>query len=229
MKAMILAAGRGRRMRPLTDRVPKALLEVAGKPLIEHHLERLRAAGVAQVVVNVAHLGGAIRERLGDGTRHGLRIRYSEESGNALETGGGIVKALPLLTDDDGVFFVVNADVFTDYAPSRPDLGELHARLVLVDNPPHHPRGDFRLDGARLSPDGGTPLTFGGMGYYRAELFAGAAAEPRPLAAFLHEGIARGCIGGEHYRGAWSDVGTPERLAALRRRLERRSRTRPRA
>ena len=234
MKAMILAAGRGRRMRPLTDDTPKALLEVAGKPLIEHHLERLRAAGIGEVAINVAHLGGAIQARLGDGARYNLRIHYSDESGGVLETGGGIVKALPLLADANGVFFVVNADVFTDYAVCRPDLGELHAHLVLVDNPPHRPHGDFRLDGARVTTDGaaaggGMRLTFSGMGYYRAELFAGAAAIPRPLAAFLYEGIAQGRIGGEHYRGLWTDVGTPERLAAIRRRLDQHPQTKARA
>ena len=229
MKAMILAAGRGRRMKPLTDRTPKALLEVAGKPLIEHHLERLRAAGIAEVVINVAHLGGAIRARLGDGARHNLRIHYSDESGDVLETGGGIVKALPLLADDGGVFFVVNADVFTDYVVGRPDLGGLHAHLVLTDNPPHRPHGDFHLEGARLTSDGGTRLTFSGIGYYRAELFAGAAATPRPLAAFVRNGIAHGRIGGEHYRGLWADVGTPERLAAIRRHVKRRLQTEARA
>lgn len=228
MKAMILAAGRGRRLKPLTDNTPKALLAVAGKPLIEHHLKRLRDAGVAEVVINVAHLGDAIRARMGDGARHGLRIHYSDESGGVLETGGAIVKALPLLADGAGVFFVVNADVFTDYAIGRPDLGELHAHLVLVDNPSHRPHGDFRLAGARLAPAGGPRLTFSGMGYYRAELFAGAVAAPRPLAAFLHAGVARGRIGGEHYRGLWADVGTPERLAAIRRRVARRPHTEPR-
>ena len=221
MKAMILAAGRGRRMRPLTDRVPKGLLEVAGKPLIEHHLQRLRAAGVREVVINVAHLGGVIRSRIGDGRRYDLRIHYSDETDGVLETGGGIVKALPLLSDNDGdgVFFVVNADVFTDYPPRRPRLGERHAHLVLVDNPAHHPHGDFRFDGARLAPDVGTPLTFSGMGYYRPELFGGYAAEPRPLAPLLRDGVAKGRIGGEHYRGSWADVGTLQRLAETRRRF----------
>ena len=229
MKAMLLAAGRGRRLRPLTDNTPKALLTVAGKPLIEHHLTRLRAAGVNDVVINVAHLGDMIRARIGDGARYGLRVHYSDESDGVLETGGAIVKALPLLVDGaDDVFFVANADVFTDYVVGRPDLGALHAHLVLVDNPSHRPHGDFRLAGARLASAGGARLTFSGMGYYRPELFAGAAAAPRPLAAFVHAGIARARIGGERYRGLWTDVGTPERLAAIRRRVERRSHAEPR-
>ena len=228
MKAMILAAGRGRRLRPLTDDTPKALLTVAGKPLIEHHLTRLQNAGVTEVVINVAHLGDAIRARVGDGACYGLRVHYSDESDGVLETGGGIVKALPLLAPGAAdVFFVANADVFTDYAIGRPDLGALHAHLVLVDNPSHHPHGDFRLAGARVVPAGGARLTFSGMGYYRAELFAGAAVAPRPLAEFLHAGIARARIGGERYRGPWADVGTPERLAAIRRRVARRSRAEP--
>ncbi|MDD9868433.1 MAG: nucleotidyltransferase family protein [Gammaproteobacteria bacterium] len=222
MKAMILAAGRGKRMRPLTDRTPKALLEVGGKALIEHHLARLRAAGVAEVVINIAHLAEAIRSRLGDGARYGLHIRYSDETGGVLETGGGIVRALPHLADgDDDVFLVINADVFTDYAVRRPELGDDHAHLVLVNNPPHRPHGDFLLNGQRLCREHGTPLTFSGIGYYRRTLFSelpdGHNANPAPLAPLLEQGIAQNRISGEHYRGLWADIGTPQRLEEIRR------------
>lgn len=221
MKAMILAAGRGKRMRPLTNRTPKALLEVGGKALIEHHLARLRAAGVAEVVINIAHLATAIRARLGDGARYGLRIRYSDETGGVLETGGGIIRALPHLADgDDDVFFVINADVFTDYALQRPDLGDHHAHLVLVNNPPHRPHGDFLLNGQRLTREHGTPLTFSGMGYYRRALFSGRDAEPAPLAPMLEQGIAQNRISGEHYKGLWADIGTPQRLEEIRQQTE---------
>ncbi len=215
---MILAAGRGERMRPLTDRTPKALLEVGGRALIEHHLARLREADVVEVVINVAHRAGAIRSHLGDGGRYGLHIHYSDESGGVLETGGGIIKALPHLADDnDDVFFVVNADVFTDYAVRRPDLGGDQAHLVLVDNPPHRPHGDFLLNGGRLSRKRGVPLTFSGMGYYRPALFDGRTAEHAPLAPVLAEGIAQNRISGEHHHGLWADIGTPQRLAEARK------------
>lgn len=222
---MILAAGRGKRMRPLTDRTPKALLEVGGKALIEHHLARLQAAGIAEVVVNVAHLAEAIRSRLGDGARYGLHIHYSDETGGVLETGGGIIRALPHLADgDDDVFFVINADVFTDYAVQRPNLGDNLAHLVLVTNPPHRPHGDFLLNGQRLTREHGTPLTFSGMGYYRRTLFSGLPdghdAEPAPLAPMLEQAIAQNHISGEHYQGLWADIGTPQRLEEIRRQTE---------
>jgi len=225
MKAMILAAGRGKRMRPLSDRTPKALLEVGGKALIEHHLARLRAAGVAEVVINVAHLAAAIRARLGDGARYGLHIRYSDETGGVLETGGGIARALPHLAGGDGdVFVVINADVFTDYAVRRPDLGGDHAHLVLVDNPPHRPRGDFLLNGQRLSRKHGAPLTFSGIGYYRRTLFSelphGDNAKPAPLAPLLEQAIAQNRISGEHHQGLWADIGTPQRLEEIRRQIK---------
>lgn len=218
---MILAAGRGKRMRPLSDRTPKALLEVGGRALIEHHLARLHAAGVAEVVINIAHLAEAIRSRLGDGARYGLHIRYSDETGGVLETGGGIIRALPHLADgDDDVFFVINADVFTDYAVRRPDLGGHHAHLVLVNNPPHRPHGDFLLNGQRLTREHGTPLTFSGMGYYRRTLFSGRNAEPAPLAPMLEQAIAQNRISGEHYQGLWADIGTPQRLKEIRQQTE---------
>jgi MurNAc alpha-1-phosphate uridylyltransferase len=217
---MILAAGRGERMRPLTDRVPKPLLEVGGRRLIEHHLDALVRAGFRDVVVNLAHRGQQIREALGDGAAYGLRIQYSDESPEALETGGGILKALPLL--GEGPFLVVNGDVWTDYPFPARELPESRlAHLVLVDNPTHHPEGDFHLDDGRLSNAGGPRLTFAGIGYYRAALFAGCRQGAFPLAPLLRAACDRGLVGGEHHRGAWTDVGTPERLDALRRRLAR--------
>ncbi len=214
MKAMILAAGRGERMRPLTDHTPKPLLEAGGKALIDYHLETLAAAGFREVVINLAHLGSRIRERIGDGHRYGLTIRYSDEGEQALETGGGIFKALAWLGDEP--FLVVNADIWCDY-PFKPyalanaDL----AHLVLVDNPQHHPQGDFSLEHGRLTLASGTRLTFSGIGYYRPGLFDGCRPGAFPLAPLLRRAATRGWISAEHYRGAWLDIGTPERLRAL--------------
>jgi MurNAc alpha-1-phosphate uridylyltransferase len=220
MYAMILAAGRGERMRPLTDHTPKPLLQAGGKPLIVHHIERLAAAGLRELVINHAHLGGQIEAALGDGTDLGVRIRYSPE-GKALETGGGIFRALPLLGPDP--FIVVNGDVWTDVAFSALTIasGDL-AHLVLVDNPPHHPGGDFALRDGRILPDGpdGTPrLTFSGVGIYRPELFAGCTPGAFPLAPLLRSAISRGLVGGTRHRGTWIDIGTPERLADLDRAI----------
>lgn len=222
MHAMILAAGRGQRLRPLTDTTPKPLLEVGDKPLIEHHLERLATAGVEHVVINLAWLGEQIRAHLGDGRRWGLQLHYSVEPGGALETAGGIVQALPLLGDRP--FMVVNGDVLTDYPfASLTDLqppGTAH--LVLVDNPEHHPKGDFALPDdsplphCRLPQTGKPALTFSGIALYRPDFFAGLAPGRRPLAPLLREAIARRQVTGEHYRGKWLDVGTRERLAAAR-------------
>lgn len=218
MKAMILAAGRGERMRPLTDHTPKPLLRVAGRALIEYHIDALVRAGYRELVVNHAHLGARIEEALGDGRRYGARIRYSAE-GEALETGGGIFRALPLLGPEP--FLVVNGDIWTDFSyaglPAAP-TGLAH--LVLVDNPPQHPAGDFVLaaNGA-VSATGAPRLTFSGIGVYRPELFARCAAGRFPLAPLLRTAMAAGQVHGEHYRGAWVDVGTPERLAELERRL----------
>jgi N-acetyl-alpha-D-muramate 1-phosphate uridylyltransferase len=224
MRAMILAAGRGERMRPLTDRTPKVLLEAGGKPLVQWHVERLRSAGFERIVINHAWLGEQIERTLGDGSRFGLRIAYSREA-QALETAGGIVNALPFI--GDGPFLVVNGDVFTDFdfailAPRLNTLGgpDTLAHLVLVDNPPHHPRGDFVLRDGRVVPDGDERLTFSGIGVYRPQLFSSVAAGERaPLAPVLGAAIGRGAVGGERYRGLWFDVGTPARLAELNRRL----------
>ncbi len=215
---MILAAGRGERMRPLTDRTPKPLLPVAGKPLIAYHLEALARAGFREVVINHAHLGAMIEEALGDGGHWGLRIRYSPEPPGALETGGGIRQALPLL--GTGPFLVVNGDVWCDYDFSRPALaaGDL-AHLLLVDNPPHHPEGDFLLDGGRVREGAGERLTFAGIGVYRPELFDGTGPGAFPLAPLLRRAMAAGRVSGERLTGRWVDVGTPQRLRQLDREL----------
>ena len=221
MFVMILAAGRGERMRPLTDTTPKPLLAVGGRPLIEWHLQALAEAGFRDVVINHAWLGAQIEQRLGNGERFGLRIRYSPEPAGALETAGGIVNALPLL--GDGPFAVINGDIWTDYplAQLPRSLGEDLAHLVLVDNPPHHPQGDFALQGWRVVADAEARLTFSGIGVYAPQLFAGLEPGVRPLAPLLRTAMAERRVGGEHYRGRWFDIGTPERLLELDRQLRR--------
>jgi N-acetyl-alpha-D-muramate 1-phosphate uridylyltransferase len=217
MHAMILAAGRGERMRPLTDHLPKPLLEVGGKPLIVHHIERLAAAGFRNIVINHAHLGHRIEEATGDGARWGANIRYSPE-GEALETGGGIFKALPLL--GFGPFLVVNGDIWTDLDFTHLRLEDgLLAHLVLVDNPPHNPAGDFALSDDRASPEGARRYTFSGIGIYRPELFQSCSPGAFPLAPLLRSAMGQGLVSGEHYPGRWLDIGTPERLQALDRML----------
>ena len=216
--AMILAAGRGERMRPLTDYTPKPLLEVAGKPLIVWHIERLARAGFRQLVINHAYLGEQIEQGLGDGSQWGVEIRYSPEGeGTALETGGGIFRALPRLEDP---FLVVNGDVWCDLDPGtlRLPAGDL-AQLVLVDNPPQHPEGDFCLDDGRVGLSCPERLTFSGIGVYRRALFDGCEDGAFPLAPLLRRAIGQGRVGGTHYQGQWVDVGTPERLHELDRRL----------
>jgi MurNAc alpha-1-phosphate uridylyltransferase len=209
---MILAAGRGERIRPLTDHIPKPLLAAGGRPLIEYHLESLRRGGFSRVVINLAHLGGRIRSALGDGSRWGLTLSYSQEPEGALDTGGGIRKALPLL--GDAPFLVVNGDIWTDIPliPRAPRDDAL-AHLVLVDNPAHHARGDFVLHGDRVLTCGEPRYTFSGIGYYRPELFA-------PL---LREVIAAGRVSGEHYSGKWIDVGTRQRLSEVDRLVSERN------
>jgi MurNAc alpha-1-phosphate uridylyltransferase len=220
---MILAAGRGERMRPLTDHTPKPLLEAGGKPLIVWHLERLAAAGFRQVVINHAHLGRQLEQALGDGARWGLDIRYSPEGeGRALETGGGIFRALPLL--GEGPFLVVNGDIWTDVdfaglALADDDL----AHLVLVANPRHHPEGDFCLRAGRVSLAHGSRLTFSGVGVYRPALFAGCEPGAFPLAPLLRSAMEGGRVGGARHDGRWVDVGTPQRLAELDETLRARS------
>ena len=216
MKAMILAAGRGERLRPLTDTVPKPLLEVRGKPLIAWHLEALARAGVHNVVINLSWLGEQIRATLGDGSRWGMRIAYSDEGPVALETGGGIHHALPLL--GSAPFLLVNGDVYTDYDLARLWLrsGEL-AHLVLVGNPSHHPQGDFLLQDGLVSEIGEPRHTYAGIGIYDPELFAGCRPGRFPLLPLLRKAMAERRLGGEIHAGAWTDVGTAARLADLNR------------
>ena len=216
MKAFILAAGRGERMRPLTDHTPKPLLTVRGKPLIEWHLEKLAVAGVREVVINLGWLGEKIRSQLGDGARLGLRIEYSDEGWPALETGGGIHRALPLLGSE--TFLLVNGDVFTDldFAPliARGLHGDERAHLVLVPNPVQHPKGDFGLVHG-LVVDAAPRLTYSGIALLHSRLFAGCAPGAFPLAPLLKQALAQGQVSGALHEGLWSDVGTPERLAQL--------------
>lgn len=221
MKAMILAAGLGKRMRPLTDHCPKPLLPVADKPLIVHHLERLAAAGVHDVVINVSYRAEQIVAALGDGSAHGVSIAWSRET-QPLETGGGIRQALPLL--GTAPFLLVNGDVWCELDPATlPRLGDDLAHLVLVDNPTHHPSGDFHLDAAgRAHPQGEPRLTYAGLGLIDPALVADQAPGEFPLAPLLREAMRRGRVGGTHHRGRWVDVGTPERLAELDRELRAR-------
>ncbi|MEZ5447836.1 MAG: nucleotidyltransferase family protein [Thiolinea sp.] len=219
MKAMILAAGQGARMRPLTEHTPKPLLAVGGKPLIVWHIEKLAQAGFREIVINIAWLGEQIPAALGDGSRWTVHLQYSDEQAEgALETAGGIIKALPLLGDEP--FLVVNGDVWCDYAclPHRLEPHDL-AHLVLVPNPPHHPDGDFALAAGRVQLEGAPRLTFSGIGYYCAELFAGLAYGPRPLAPLLREAMQQGRVSGVCHAGEWRDIGTPQRLQALNEQL----------
>jgi MurNAc alpha-1-phosphate uridylyltransferase len=212
-RAMVLAAGRGERMRPLTDHTPKPLLPVRGKPLIVHHLERLQRAGVRDVVVNLAWLGDQIRAALQDGAQWNLRIRYSEE-GEALETGGGIFKALPLLGAQP--FLVLNADVYSDFDLSSIRIAdEALGHLVLVPNPPHHPNGDFALSGHQVELQGSSRWTYSGFGMFRPQLFEGCRPGRFPLRPLLERAIHARRLHGECFRGVWNDVGTVERLDAL--------------
>ena len=254
MKAMILAAGRGERMGALTGHTPKPLLEAGGRPLIEHQIARLAGAGFRDVVVNLAWLGERIAARLGDGSRLGVRIRYSREPEGALDTGGGIRQALPLLGGER--FVAVNSDVWSDYPLEKlRDATAGDAHVVLVDNPPHNPEGDFGLapDGRvteaedavagnvhamaagaspRIPKGGAGPasdgrsggaaherLTFSGIGCYHPRLFSDRPIRRFPLVAVLRDAIEAGALSGERHRGEWVDVGTPERLDALDRRL----------
>ena len=226
MRAMILAAGRGERMRPLTDHLPKPLLPVAGKPLIVWHLEKLAAAGITDIVINHAWLGKRIEEALGDGSAFNVRIRYSPEP-VALETAGGIATAGPLLGADP--FLVINGDIWCDWNPvavhaisKQLTQTKQLAWLLLVDNPEHHPQGDFvrRIDG-HLSDQGGERKTFSGIGVYQPALFANTTVgQPAKLAPLLRAAMAEEKIIGDLHETFWLDVGTPERLAALEYRLK---------
>lgn len=215
MKAMILAAGRGERMRPLTDHTPKPLLPVADKPIIQHTIQQLVAAGFNDIVINHAHLGRQIEERLGDGKQFGAHIRYSPEGDQALETAGGIINALHLLGNE--VFLVINGDIATDFPfaelKNRPvDL----AHLVLVNNPEHHPQGDFGLDNAGNVIENCTEqFTFSGIGLYRRELFNKTPAGKSKLGPLLRQAISMRQVSGQKFTGFWMDIGTPQRLQEL--------------
>ena len=220
MKAMILAAGRGERMRPLTDRTPKPLLLAGGKPLIEHTLEKLVNAGITDIVINYAHLGEQIQQHLGRGERFGARIQYSAEIGGALETGGGIYQALPLLGVDP--FIVVNGDIWSDFPFAElPTHLDTLAHMVLVANPTHHPDGDFALQNKKVITEGPNKLTFSGIGVYCPELFASCRPGRFGLIPLLKETMSRSQVSGEFYAGEWMDIGTPERLQQLDKRLSR--------
>jgi len=219
MRAMILAAGRGERLRPLTDSVPKPLVDLGGKPLIEYHLESLAQAGFREIVINQGHLGGELPEVLGDGRRWGIHIHWSDEQPQALETGGGIFKALPLL--GTGPFLVVNGDVWTNYPFA--DLRAVkcdRAHLVMVANPEHNPSGDFALVGARLREDGPVKHTFSGIGVYHPRLFDGCRPGKFSVVPLLRAAMRDHLVTGELFTGAWDDIGTPERLEALRRAFQ---------
>lgn len=215
---MILAAGRGVRMQPLTDHIPKPLLTVAGKPLLAHHLIALKKAGIREIVINISHLATKIQQALGDGSDYGVKIHYSVEE-TALETGGGIHKALPLLGSKP--FLVVSGDIWTDF-PFHQLSTELDghlAHLVLVDNPPYHPEGDFALQNDRLFNEGDTKFTFANIGIYHPNLFNQCEAGVFPLVNLLRPAIAANQISGEYYRGDWVNVGTPEEWQHLAARF----------
>jgi N-acetyl-alpha-D-muramate 1-phosphate uridylyltransferase len=214
--AMILAAGRGERMRPFTDTRPKPLAELCGKPLIQHHVERLAGVGVSRVVINLGWLGAQIRTVLGDGDRFGLKIFYSDEGPAPLETGGGIFRALPLLGQDP--FWVISADLWTDYRNSlleaKPAAGDL-AHLMMVPNPDFHPRGDFCLKDGRISEAVGERLTYANIALLHPELFADCRPGVFPLAPLLVAAMRKNRVGGELYSGEWHNIGTLSQLAAL--------------
>lgn len=217
MKAMILAAGRGERMRPLTDVCPKPLLKVAGIPLIEHHIKKLAAAGIQNIVINHAHLGEQIENHLLDGARFGVNIQYSREK-EALETGGGIFQALELLGDQP--FLVVNGDVWCEFDYTLlPAILNGKAHLVMTENPEHNPEGDFYFSDGYLNSDHGIKLTYSGIGIYSSAFFSSCEAGRFPLAPLLREAISENQVTATHYKGFWLDVGTPQRLEYLNQYL----------
>ncbi|MBT8049279.1 MAG: nucleotidyltransferase family protein [Xanthomonadales bacterium] len=216
MRAMILAAGRGERLRPLTDQVPKPLVEIHGKPLIEYHLENLAGAGFRQVVINQGHLGDLLQRGLGDGSRWGINIHWSDEQPEALETGGGIFQALPQL--GAAPFLVVNGDVWTDFPFARLRAVKCDwAHLVLVPNPEHNPDGDFSLTGGRIRQRGENMLTFSGVGVYNPRLFDGCLPGKFSVVPLLQSAMEQHLVTGECFSGNWDDIGTLERLESVRR------------
>jgi len=219
MKAMILAAGRGERLRPLTDTTPKPLMQVGAHSLIEYHLLALKKAGIEDIVINLAWLGDQIESRLGDGSHYGVNIRYSYETGQALETGGGIFNALPLLGDD--AFIVTNADIWTDYPyQNLPSKLKGLAHLVMVDNPAQHLDGDFSLEAGLLHDTDTQRKTFSGIGVYSADLFKSISETIFPLAPLLRDAMQKDQVSGEYYQGQWFDIGTVERLQLLDENLK---------
>lgn len=214
MRAMILAAGRGDRLRPLTDEIPKSLIEVRGESLLERHLENVRSAGIETVVINLGWLGDKIVERVGSGKRYGLEVLYSQEGDNILETGGGIHKALPMLGADP--FLVVNADIYTDMPVPDMQLADDHlGHLVMVPTPDYREHGDFDIEAGLVRNGDKAAYTFSGVAIYRPEFFDGCEAGRFPLAPMLREAADHRALSGSFYQGIWADVGTPERLAQV--------------
>ena len=204
MKCMLLAAGLGERLRPITDKIPKPLLEIAGKPLIDYHLENLKSAGFNEIVINISYLGEMIESHLGDGSRFNVTIHYSHEGESPLETAGGIIQALPML----------NADIWCNHSLSFASLDkDKLAHIVLVNNPAHHPKGDFAYEYGKIYNLGKNYLTYSGIGIYDPKLFKNFAAEKLPLAPILRDAIDEELISAEYYSGEWFDIGTEERLA----------------
>jgi len=218
MKAMILAAGRGERLRPLTDTTPKPLIQVAGKSLIEYHLQNLSAAGFNEIIINTAWLAKNIHQQLGDGSDYGVNIQYSDET-KALETAGGIINALPLLGKNP--FLVVNGDIWCNFDFSTlPELNNsTQAHLVLVNNPDHNQKGDFSLQNGLIKNTGDTMYTFSGIGIYSTRFFAEQQPGPLPLAPIIRSKCDAGLVSGQYYKGEWTDVGSIERLQALAEQL----------
>ncbi|WP_016954173.1 N-acetylmuramate alpha-1-phosphate uridylyltransferase MurU [Catenovulum agarivorans] len=216
MKAMILAAGQGKRMRPLTETTPKPLLKVAGKCLIEYQIEALVKAGITELVINHAWLGEQIPAYLGNGEKYSCNIQYSAEPIDAYETAGGIIHAFKLLQDD--IFIVINSDVWCDFDYQQLNqikLGDKLAHLILVANPEHNPKGDFGLKNSMLNLNQDTKYTFAGIGLYHKDLFAGDHQMPLPLGPLLKQFIVAGKVSGQLHQGCWFDIGTPERLAQI--------------
>jgi MurNAc alpha-1-phosphate uridylyltransferase len=218
MRAMILAAGRGERLRPLTDSLPKPLVEIGGKTLVDHHLDALVQAGFREIVINQGHLGDLLRERVGDGSSRGVHIHWSNEQPEALETGGGLFKALPLL--GDGPFLAVNGDVWSDYPYARLRAVKCdRAHLVMVPNPEHNTAGDFALASGRVRRSGEPMLTFSGVAVYHPRLFDGCSPGKFSVVPLLHDAMENHLVTGEIHRGGWHDIGTHERLKTARRDL----------
>ena len=214
MKCLLLAAGRGERLRPMTDKIPKPLIKVAGKAIIEFHLENLEKAGFNDVIINLSHLGNLIEEHIGDGSKFNLNIEYSKEGEHPLETAGGIIHALPMLGNKP--FLVMNADIWCDHPLSFAKLSNNKlAHLVLVDNPGHNPKGDFAYEFGKVYNTGKNLLTFSGIGIYDPNLFANLISGKRPLAPVLRDAIDKQLISAEYFTGNWFDIGSQERLTEV--------------